>query len=336
MYSRFLLLACICISITLFLSGIYIMSYADLGHSRNIPESEGYGNHEISQDPIKKVAIEEKKDQGNERVIEKQVADKESETKQDGKEKIPKPVNILILGLDDEEVRSDVIILMNFKPEDAKLNILSIARDTRVYFKGKPWKINAMMAIGREKLVIDTVERYTGMPVHYYITLNFRGFREIVDTLGGVEFYVPFNMDYDDPAQNLHIHLKKGWQVLDGRKAEQFVRYRKGNRNGQGYEDGDLGRIKAQQEFIKAFIKQKSSFKYISRVDEIFSILKKHMKTNIEIGDIVYYLDYIKGFNPENVEMFTLPGDSRYVDGISYFICDWEKARELINEKFAK
>lgn len=179
-------------------------------------------------------------------------------------------INVLVLGLDDDETRSDVIALINYNPIESKMKILSIARDTRVRVNGKYTKINSLIGKGGEKLVVDMVEEITGLPIDYYITLNFKGFREIVDILGGVEIDVPFDMDYDDPYQNLHIHLKKGKQVLDGKKAEEFVRYRKGNHSGEGYEDGDLGRIKMQQLFIEEFVKQKLKLKYLLKADEIF------------------------------------------------------------------
>jgi len=195
-------------------------------------------------------------------------------------------------------------------------------------------KINALIGKGGEKMVIDMVEDITGLPVDYYVTLNFKGFREIVDTLGGVEINVPFDMDYDDPYQNLHIHLKKGKQVLDGKKAEQFVRYRKGNHNGEGYEDGDLGRIKMQQLFMREFVNQKLKLKYLLKADEIFYTLKKNMRTNIEIGDIRYFIKDIKNIKTPEINGYTLPGYSRYIGGQWFYIYDKKKTKELIEQNF--
>ncbi|MCX8128682.1 MAG: LCP family protein [Clostridia bacterium] len=247
-----------------------------------------------------------------------------------------KPVNIVMIGLDDEEVRSDVILLLNYSPKSGILNILSITRDTRVRFKGKDVKFNSLIGIKGEDLVIEKLEELTGLPIQYYVTLNFKGFRNIIDTLDGVEIDVPFNMDYDDAEQNLHIHLKKGKQLLDGKKAEQYVRYRKGNRTREGYAFGDLGRIKAQQQFIRAIVEQKLKIKYLSKADEIFFILKSHMTTNIEIGDINFYLDDIMEKKVQRIEAYSLPGHSSYIKNIWYFIHDERETRKLINEKFLK
>lgn len=246
------------------------------------------------------------------------------------------PVNLLILGLDEEEERSDVVVLLNYSPETGGLNILSIARDTRVRSKGRTVKINALVSMGGESLVAREVEELTGLPVHYYLTMNFKGFRKMVDALGGVEIDVPFNMNYDDPSQNLHIHLRKGRQVLNGKKAEQYVRYRKGNYEGQGYNDGDIGRIKAQQDFIKALLEQKLKVKYILKLDEIFSILKENMKTNIEIGDVRRYARGLTELGAEDVNTYTLPGDSAYIGKTWYFLYDLDGTREMIDKNFYK
>lgn len=246
------------------------------------------------------------------------------------------PVNLLLIGLDQEEVRSDVIILLNYDPASGAMNLLSVPRDTRVKVRGRFEKMNALYAFGKESLLIKGMEQLTGLSVDYYLTLNFKGFRKIIDTLDGVEINVPFNMDYDDPDQNLHIHLKKGMQVLNGEKAEQFVRYRKGNRKNEGYEDGDMGRIKMQQEFIRELFTQKMKLRYIAKADDIFFILKKYMKTNIEVGDIRRYMTGFKNVSYDKINMFTVPGDSQYMNDLWYFIADKKETRKIINEQFYK
>ncbi|MFZ5986089.1 MAG: LCP family protein [Bacillota bacterium] len=251
------------------------------------------------------------------------------------KEEAPQCLNLLILGLDEEEVRSDVIALLNYRPKEGKINILSIARDTRVKAKGRFMKINALIGTGGERLVVEKVEEITGLPINYYLTLNFKGFREIIDTLGGVEIDVPFDMEYDDPYQNLHIHIKKGKQVLDGAKSEQFVRYRKGNHKGQGYQDGDIGRIKIQQQFIKEFIEQKIKVRYILKANDIFFILKDNMRTNIEISDVNHFIKYIKDIRSDEVKSYTLPGYSSYIGGQWYYIYNKKKTKELIKSYFS-
>ena len=247
-----------------------------------------------------------------------------------------RPVNLLVLGLDEEEVRTDVIMLFNFNPGLSRLNILSIARDTRVFSRGRYSKINALYSAGKEGLVASEIRQITGLQAQYYITLDFKGFRKLIDSLGGVTFNVPFRMDYDDPDQDLHIHLDKGVQLLNGNRAEQLVRYRKGNNPGEGYTDGDIGRIQMQQEFLTALFKQKLSLKYASRVDDVSRILTEYVKTNISIADITHYMGWILKMEPEDVRTFTLPGKSDYIGGVWYYNRDEGRTSDMINENFYK
>lgn len=244
------------------------------------------------------------------------------------------PINLLVLGLDRDETRCDVIMLFNFDPSLSRLNILSIARDTRICRDGRYGKINALYSKGGEKLVAEEVTEITGLPVHYYITMDFRGFRKLVDTLGGVEFYVPFRMNYDDPSQNLHIHLKKGRQILNGAKAEQLVRYRKGNYSGQGYSEGDIGRIGMQQDFIKALIEQKLSIRYISRADELFDIIKEYISTNLTISDVSHYLGSAGKIKSSEIGTYTLPGDSRLIGDVWYYIHNGKETARMLSDHF--
>jgi LCP family protein required for cell wall assembly len=243
-------------------------------------------------------------------------------------------VNVMVLGLDDEGVRTDVIILFNYSPENDKLNMLSLERDTRVKYDGRRMKLNAVYAAGGIDGIREEVSEITGITADYYIVFDFKGFRKAIDALGGVTFDVPFNMKYDDPVQNLHINLKKGSQLLDGKKAEQLVRYRKGNKKGSGYIDGDVGRIKMQQEFIKALIEQKASFKYITKIDDILAVLDEHVKTDIGFKEISKYAGGMSDLKNGKVNAYSLPGESSMIDGVWYFILDPEETEKLIRENF--
>jgi LCP family protein required for cell wall assembly len=300
---RLILTGCIIISIILFANGLYVLaSFNKKSEHKYIKPGEKSSNYIENKSSI---------------VCEQ-------------------PVNLLLLGLDREEERSDVILLINYSPSEGKLNILSIPRDTMVLLSGKTVKINALISAGGESLIINRVERLIGLPVDYYITLNFAGFREIINILEGVEFDVPFNMNYDDPDQNLHIHLRKGRQILDGKSAEQLVRYRKGNREGEGYEDGDIGRVKLQQEFITALIRQKARLRYLSKVDDIFLVLSEHMATDIQLGDIKYYIKNLNSMDNIDINTFILPGESVYRNNTSYYLYDWKKTKEMIANNFSK
>lgn len=244
------------------------------------------------------------------------------------------PLNVLLLGLDDGGYRSDVIMLMNYVPLSGQIKFISIPRDTMVRYKGNTGKINALYAYGKEDLVKNTMENLTGLKINYYITVDFAGFRKIIDTLGGVSLNVPINMNYDDPTQGLSIHLNKGYQVLNGKKAEEFVRYRKSD-TPEGKEIGDLGRIDMQLYLMKELIDQKLDIKYILKLDDLFDIFRKNVRTNIKPSDINEYVPYTSNISAEDIKSFTVPGEPKLVNELWYYIVDMNKTTEIIRENFA-
>ena len=118
---------------------------------------------------------------------------------------------------------------------------------------------------------VEAVTRLTGIPINYYVEFGFEAFRDTIDALGGVYYDVPQNMNYDDPAQDLHIHLTKGYQLLDGDKSEQLVRFRR-------YPEGDIKRVEVQLNFIKTVAEQKMNSAIITKLPELYKALSKNIK----------------------------------------------------------
>lgn len=254
-------------------------------------------------------------------------------------------VNILLLGVDKGGMRSDTIMLASLNGRTGKLSVMSIPRDTRVRVGNYYQKINAAIGIGAqevrkgnlkepEELTVQKVKLLTGMPIHYFMSIDFDGFKEVIDALGGVEFDVPFRMKYDDPVQNLHIDLQPGLQVLDGEAAHDFVRFRKGNAGYPGYAMGDLGRIEAQQAFIKALIQQKVNAKYLLKADELFDVVVRNVRTNYTAKDLIRHLGAISKVDSELMTMYQLPGSAQTIGGVSYFLCDERATQELVDTVF--
>ncbi|MBQ6908214.1 MAG: LCP family protein, partial [Clostridia bacterium] len=243
-------------------------------------------------------------------------------------------INILVVGLDNDGTRTDTILIATYDMDNDAVNILSIPRDTRMYVGGRYQKINCAYAIkkdGKMKGVdgtIEAVSRLTAIPINYYVEFTFEAFREMIDALGGVDYDVPQNMNYDDPVQNLHIHLTKGYQHLDGDKAEQLVRFRK-------YPLGDIDRVKVQQNFIKELAKQKLNASVISKMPDIFKVLQKHIKTNFKPTDVTKYAFNVMDLSSENIHAYSLPGtaDSESY-GASFWVPDMEETKKLIEETF--
>lgn len=248
-----------------------------------------------------------------------------------------KPVNILVLGGDKVNSNTDTLMLVNYDPSTTKANIVSIPRDTKVYIEENVRKINFAYPHGGAKLAVETVTGLLGVNIKYYIYIDTSVFRKIIDKLGGIKnFYVPQNLNYDDDAQNLHIHLKKGYQDLDGDKAEQFMRYRGYNRKVTDFYDGsDIKRIKAQQSLLSELIKQKANISYIHKFNDVVMDIFDSLETNMKLSEVLKMAQNITDFKYENISFYTLPGTDGYEDGISYYFLDREKSGELLTQYFS-
>lgn len=249
-------------------------------------------------------------------------------TKESGK------INVLICGVDKAESLTDTIMIASYNLDADEVNILSVPRDTRMYVGSRYQKINAAHSItqnGKKKGMNGTIEavtRLTGIPINYYVKFTCSAFRETIDALGGVDFDVPQNMNYDDPVQDLHIHLTKGYQHLDGDKAEQFVRFRR-------YPMGDIDRVVAQQSFIKALAEQKINASIITKLPELYKALQKNLDTNITIADVTRYIGNVTDLSPENIHMYSVPGTANGTDyGSSYWIADMTQLASLVQNTF--
>lgn len=194
-------------------------------------------------------------------------------------------INVLVIGVDKTEGLSDVIMVVRYDEEHNRIAAMSIPRDTYVNYNNRTMLVNEVYGTkGGKNIngVSETVTRLTGLKINYYVQFNVGTFGKLVDLLGGVEFDVPQNMNYDDPVQDLHIHLKKGKQILNGEDAESMVRFR-------GYPQADLKRVEVQQDLLKELIKQKLSAEYITRAPSIYSEIKDDIKCNMSITDMLVY-----------------------------------------------
>lgn len=242
-------------------------------------------------------------------------------------------VNVMLLGVDKDGTRTDVMIMGHLNLVDKSITMIQIPRDTYVPDNGRrDKKINSAYASGVDT-TFKEVEMVTGVEVDKYVKIDTSQFRNIIDEMGGIDYDVPIDMHYDDPTQDLHIHIDKGYQTLDGAKAEQFVRFRQDN-NGNGYPEGDVGRLKAQQGFIKEAIKQLFSFKNTLKIPSLVSTFDKMVETNFTNGELLSYMSSVFEIGHENISVITLAGEGEYRYGGSYFFPDKEKNDELIDLYF--
>ncbi len=235
-------------------------------------------------------------------------------------------VNLLVIGLDDVEGvnRSDTLAFVTIDIDNKTIKAMSIPRDTRTTIRGKgTQKINHAFAYGGVDLVKETVVNLIGMPIHYYMVINYNNFPEIVDTLGGVDIDVPKNLKYQDKAGGLYIDIKKGWRHLDGKTALEFVRFRHDAL-------GDIGRIQRQQQFLKALLKRIYDPANMSRLTDITKELLSVIKSDIPITQGIQLASYLKDISPQNVFFLTMPGKPAMIGGGSYWSPDLAATSTLL------
>lgn len=249
--------------------------------------------------------------------------------------------NVTCLVMGRNQALTDFIVLVQYNPNTREVSMLSIPRDTFVGSASVDGKINSIYANKGVKGIRAKVEELTGIPVNYHVVFDASILKKIVNELGGVTVDVPINMNYDDPYQNppLHIHLKKGVQLLSGSQAEHFVRFRKNN-DGSGYPNGDIGRIAAQQKFIRALVSEVLKGENIGKVKTLAQIVLDGTKTDVTMSVIEEYLGDLVTFKMDRMRMETLPGLGQYksYNGLtrSYYIVNEEEKEILIDELFKK
>ncbi len=243
-----------------------------------------------------------------------------------------KKINILLIGVDarylDEICRSDTNILVSIDPVNKKIFILSLPRDMMVVLPGYEGvqKLAHAHAYGGVPLLIETVEQELGIDVPYYVKVNFDGFKKMIDMLGGITIDVEKDMDYDSYLGDVHIHLKKGLQHLNGEKALEYVRFRMD-------ETGDIGRMKRQQKFLKELAKEALSIKNTIRMQKILLEMKNWVETNLKPWQVIKLGILLKSIKDEDIETMTVPGHAGWwEDGLSYYFADRDKLEEIVNK----
>ena len=252
-----------------------------------------------------------------------------------------KTINVLLLGISEDlnSKLTDTIMVCSYNPKTQRASILSIPRDTYVGKNKNSVKANDKLNTVYSKSGIDTcmekVEQITGIELDYYAVVNTKALIKIVDIIGGINFDVPIKMDYDDPTQNLHIHLNKGMQKINGEKAEQLLRFRHNNNGStysQEYGDNDYGRMKTQREFIKETMKQTLQLKNITKAKKINSAVFENVNTNVEEGLIKQYLPYAIEFNTDSILMEQLPGESTKYNDVWVYEYNKKETTSLVKE----
>lgn len=252
----------------------------------------------------------------------------------------------LLFAEDQVSGNTDTIMACTYDTVDQRVGLVSIPRDTLVDRPGwKYHRINAAFPSGNVvyppdggiQELMETASEVLGIPLDHYVLVDTRIFVEIVDAVGGVDFNVPVHMSYDDPLQDLHIHFEPGVQHLDGQQALQVVRCRK-NSDGPGgaiydaYPDADIGRTRTQQEMVKAIAKKVLSKP--QKVGEYAELLSRYVKTDLSLGNVLWFVEPALKFDFANLTTATLPGNgsATYRGSTSLYALDVEGSLAIIND----
>ena len=262
-------------------------------------------------------------------------------------------INVLLMGVDVDGLRTDAIMLASFDTETKEVNMLSIPRDTKMYIGNRYQKINAAHAfvdesgeIGGATATCEAVTRITGIPINYYVDFSFDAVAHVIDELGPIEFTIPdlygdgVGMVYDDPVQSLHINLPPGDYQLNGQQAVWLMRYRHGNVNPstgvfKGYVNGDSDRVEMQQKFLKAVVDQKVNASLILKIPSIFKDISSEIKTNFTVSEVIKYSKYLADLSSVNIHSYSLPGEysSDSANG-DVWIPNMDEIRTMVQDVF--
>ena len=258
----------------------------------------------------------------NSPVTDQDLSEEETEALRSHYERKPEFWTILVSGADDGNGGSDTNILVALDAANGRVYGVSIPRDTKSSINGKNCKINFAYNPGGMDLLADTISGQLGIPVDYTVLVDLKAFQALVDTIGGVDFYIPVDMDYEDPYQNLSIHFSKGMRHLNGSEALKVVRFR------EGYASQDIGRMHTQQEFLKAVAKQLMTPANLNKLGDLCKIFVEYVETDLNAGNLVWMGGQVAAMGMENIEFATLPGEWKS----PYIYLNQEEVLAMVNE----
>jgi LCP family protein required for cell wall assembly len=252
-------------------------------------------------------------------------------------------INVLVMGIDDnwtdqnvmytKNARTDTLFLLSLDFDHKKSGMLSIPRDSYVPIAGTNYsdKINSAYASGGPERSVATFANLTGVWPNYYVVLNIDATKRLVDALGGVDVNVEHEMDYDDNWGHLHVHLKPGYQHLNGDQALSFVRYRHSNK-GLAPEDGDPRRIYRQHVLMRAMIDKIKTFQSAINSALLVDTAMSCVSTNLSRTQIADLAHIYQGIKQDDIVTAQLDGsDARGANGAWLVMLDPQQVNDYIN-----
>jgi LCP family protein required for cell wall assembly len=238
--------------------------------------------------------------------------------------------NILLLGYQEDEGNSDTMLVAHFDIDRRTATLVSVPRDSWVAIPGHGHeKINAAIGLGGPELSARIVADLIGAPIDATIALRPADAKQIVDAMGGLNVNVDEDMNYDDNAGNLHIHLRKGEQYLTGGQVLEYIRFRHDATS-------DWGRVHRQQQVLKSLLDQISQPQQWAKLPRILAFAAKGVKTNLSQMQMAALLQIYRGVPDDNVRTFTMPARAGWVGEASVVFIDEQWAKRIGRLLFSK
>ena len=249
----------------------------------------------------------------------------------------------LLVGQDVISGSTDVMILVSYDTEGKEIHAISLLRDTMINTSASSKRLNSVYARNRGSSDLPQEERVekgmtalkqevsklTGIYPDFYVLVQWEAIGELVDAIGGVYFEVPFDMNYDDPAQDLHIHQEAGYRLLNGDDAMQVVRFRKGG----GISLGDSGRTEVQRDFLVAVLKECLQPDVLLKLPELARIFTENVDTDLSVGNILAFAQLAIGMDPdEDVTIASMPWSGVWYNGASLVVAQRDELLEILND----
>lgn len=225
-------------------------------------------------------------------------------------------LNYLILGFQPEEGTSDTVIVAHLDIERHTATLVSVPRDTLVAIPGHGHrKLNAAIGYGGPALAAKVVGKLLGVTIDRAIAIAPQGAKQLVDAMGGLNVDVERNMDYDDKAGNLHIHLKKGEQYLTGGQVLAYLRFRNDA-------EGDWGRMRRQQQVLREIVDQMGRSSQWAKISHLLDLARNDVTTSLSDTQLAALVEVYRGVPQDNVRTLTIPGKPAYAGGASVILVD--------------
>ncbi|GGK00895.1 transcriptional regulator LytR [Lentibacillus kapialis] len=232
-----------------------------------------------------------------------------------------KPLNILLLGVDERENdsgRSDALMVLSLNPKKDSMQLVSIPRDTRTTIVGKGFedKINHAYAFGGSDMSVATVESFLDIELDHYVRMNMEGLKELVDKLGTI------NVDNEIAWNDGKYDFNEGSVEMDGDKTMAYVRMRKQDPN------GDFGRTERQRKVIQGIIERGASVGSVTKINDYIDVLGNNMKTTMDFDDMKRLFNSYRDTR-KNIASYQMKGNGTNIDGTYYLMVSEDEVAKV-------